>query len=216
MKTIDLDSWPRASQFTFFRQYANPHYALTARIDVTRLISDDKPAGVSVFNGALFAIMAAVNAVPELRTRFSGDKVCEYEIVHASVTVPIDGDQFAFCDIPFSHAWPEFDRNCRQVIDAARRQVELKNNVAGSQEWTYLTCLPWVHFTAMTHPVDGPADCIPRIAWGKIESDAGRWFMPVAIQVHHALVDGRHVGQFFEVLQERMQHSLQAKKGGPQ
>ncbi len=213
MKSIDMKNWPRASQFAFFRQYANPHYALTARIDVTRLMVEDRQAGISVFNGALYAIMAAANAVPELRTRFSGEEVHEHEMVHASVTVPIEGDRFAFCDIPFAPAWGQFDQNCRQVIDAARQQVELNNNVAGKQEWTYLTCLPWVHFTAMTHPVDGPDDCIPRIAWGKIEPDAGRWFMPVAIQVHHALVDGRHVGQFFQALEDRMERPLQAKNG---
>lgn len=213
---IDLDSWPRASQFAFFRKYANPHYALSARIDVTKLMAEDKPASVSVFNGALFAIMTAVNGVPELRTRFSGESVCEYDVVHASTTVPIGEDRFAFCDIPFSPGWPQFDDTCRRAVAAAREQKELKNKVAGKQEWIYLTCLPWVHFTAMTHPVDGPDDCIPRIAWGRIEEDAGHWYMPVAIQVHHALVDGRHVGQFFEALSERMAQPLRANEGEPE
>lgn len=211
VKTIDLNSWPRASQFAFFRRYQNPHFAISARVDATRLMEEDKPAGISVFNGALHAIMSAANAVPELRTRFSGETVREHDTVHASVTVPIGGDRFAFCDIPFVPDWRQFDAGCQRVIAAARQQEELKNNVAGKEAWIYLTCLPWVHFTAMTHPVDGPEDNIPRIAWGRIERDTGRWFMPVAIQVHHALVDGRHVGQFFEALEQRLQQSLQAE-----
>ena len=59
----------------------------------------------------------------------------------------------------------------------------------------------------MTHPFDGPQDCIPRIAWGKIAADGERWAMPVAVQVHHALVDGRHIGQFFEKLETEMQRA---------
>jgi chloramphenicol O-acetyltransferase type A len=209
MKIIELDTWPRRSQYLFFREVANPHFALTATVDATRLIMVDKPAGVPVFNAALHAIMGAANAVPELRTRFSGEVIREHERVHASVTVPIEGERFAFCDVPFSNDWAEFDKNCRREVERAKRQDTLKDEVAGEEDWIYLTCLPWLAFTAMTHPVDGPEDCIPRIAWGKIERDGERWRMPVAIQVHHALVDGRHLGLFFEELDERLARPLE-------
>ena len=205
MKTIDLQSWARASQFQFFRNVKNPHFMVSAKVAATRLMRDEKPAGMSVFNGVLHAIMCAANAVPEFRMRFTDDAVHEHDHVSPSVTVPIDGDNFAFCDIPFSPDWAEFDRSCRDVIDAARRQTELVDRVAGEEAWIYLTCIPWIHFTAMTHPFDGPGDCIPRIAWGKIAADGERWTMPVAVQVHHALVDGRHMGQFFEKLETEMQ-----------
>lgn len=32
----------------------------------------------------------------------------------------------------------------------------------------------------------------------------GRLLMPVSVHVHHALMDGLHVGQFLENFQERM------------
>ncbi len=207
MKIIELQTWSRASQFEFFRNVENPHFMISSRVDATRLMEDEKPAGVSVFNGALHAIMCAANAVPELRTRFSGDTVRQHDHVGASVTVPIDGENFAFCDIPFAPEWPLFDRSCKEIIDMARRQTGLVDRVAGEEDWIFLTCLPWIHFTAMTHPVDGPQDCIPRIAWGRIAPDGGRWMMPVAVQVHHALVDGRHIGQFFEKLETELQRS---------
>ncbi len=208
MKSIDLETWPRASQFRFFRAVANPHFALTATIDATRLMTVDRPAGVAVFNAALHGMMSAANAVPELRTRFGGETVRQYDVVHASVTVPIEGERFAFCDIPFAADWPTFDGNCRREVERAKRQETLRDDVAGKEDWIYLTCLPWLAFTAMTHPVDGPEDCIPRIGWGKIEQDGERWRMPVAVQVHHALVDGLHVGRFFEALEERLARPL--------
>jgi chloramphenicol O-acetyltransferase type A len=208
VKTIDLEKWPRASQFRFFRGVANPHFALTAMLDATRLMAVDRPAGVSVFNAALYAIMSAANAVPELRTRFDRDQVREYETVHASVTVPIEGERFAFCDIPYAPCWQTCDGNCRREVERAKRQDALRDDVAGQEDWIYLTCLPWLAFTAMTHPVDGPEDCIPRIGWGKIAPDGERWRMPVAVQVHHALVDGLHVGRFFQTLEARLERPL--------
>ena len=84
----------------------------------------------------------------------------------------------------------------------ARRQTELKDHVAHLDDWIYLTCVPWLSFTGLTHPTNGRDDCIPRIAWGKVERHGETWRMPVAIQVHHALVDGRHIGQFFAALEE--------------
>ena len=208
MKTIDLATWSRRSQYAFFREMAGPYFNLTAPVDVTRLVEVEKPKGVSMFNAALFAIMGAANACPALRMRFRGEQVVEHAAVHASVTVPIEDDQFAFCDIPFSTRWSEFDAACKAAVGRARRQTELKDHVAHLDDWIYLSCLPWISFTAMTHPTGGRDDCIPRIAWGKMDRHGETWRMPVAIQVHHALVDGLHIGHFFAELEQRLQDGL--------
>src|ERR671916_366731 len=36
-RVVDLGTWNRADQFRFFRGFQRPHYAITARVDVTRL-----------------------------------------------------------------------------------------------------------------------------------------------------------------------------------
>jgi chloramphenicol O-acetyltransferase type A len=71
-------------------------------------------------------------------------------------------------------------------------------------DWFYMSCLPWVDFTAMTNPVDGPDDCVPRVTWGKFVPHSGAWRLSVSVQVHHALVDGLHLGRFYETLQSRL------------
>lgn len=204
MTPINVAKWPRRSQYLFFRTYRNPHFSVTADVDVTRLMNELKPNGMPVFNACLFAITGAANDIPEFMTRFDATQVYQYNEVGASVTVPIEGRKFAFCDIGWSSDWATFDNVCRAEIAAAREQSELKNNVAGEGGWIYMTCLPWVKLTAMTHPVSGPDDCIPRIAWGKMVPNNGGWTMPVAVQVHHALADGLHVGLYFDALQTRL------------
>lgn len=57
-------------------------------------------------------------------------------------------------------------------------------------------------FTALTNPDGGPDDCIPRISWGKLDGQGTGWTVPVSLQVHHALVDGIHVGTFYDALAE--------------
>ena len=47
-----------------------------------------------------------------------------------------------------------------------------------------------------------PADSIPRIAWGKYFEENGKIKLPLSVQAHHSLVDGVHVGQYFNKVQE--------------
>ncbi|HNW93561.1 MAG TPA: CatA-like O-acetyltransferase [bacterium] len=62
----------------------------------------------------------------------------------------------------------------------------------------FITCLPWVAFTSFVLPVaTRQPDSVPRIAWGKFIESGGKVTLPVAVQVHHAVVDGLHVGQFY-------------------
>jgi len=42
---------------------------------------------------------------------------------------------------------------------------------------------------------------VPRIIWGKYFDQNGRAMMPLAVQAHHALVDGRDMGAYFEKVQ---------------
>lgn len=202
-RTLDLASWPRRGQYEFFRGLAQPHFSLCANVDATRLVSELKPAGVSPFHAALWCLLDAANAVPELRTRFRGDLVVEHEAVHASVTVPIGPEAFAFCSIRHDPDWPRFDAACAAAIEAARSQEALEENTTGD-EWIYLSCLPWLHFSAMTNPTGGPEDCVPRVTWGRFAEREGRWEIPVAVQVHHALVDGLHLGRFYEGVSRRL------------
>ena len=44
-------------------------------------------------------------------------------------------------------------------------------------------------------------DSIPRVVFGKCVPDGGRVVMPVALEVHHAVVQGRDAARFYERLQ---------------
>lgn len=204
MKHIDLQTWPRRSQYHFFRQLVSPHFSVTVPLDATHLMQVLKPAGVSVFNATLFAVTVAANEIAEFRTRFRAHQVVEHEVVHPSVTVPLEAQQFAFCDLEFCAQWSEFDRRCRLALEQARAQRELRDEGAHRDDWLYLSCLPWLAFTAVTNPTNGADDCIPRIAWGRLELHDRRWRMPVSVQAHHALLDGVHVAQFLDALQQRL------------
>ncbi|WP_425074490.1 CatA-like O-acetyltransferase [Sagittula sp. S175] len=201
---IDLSTWDRTETFRWFRAYAQPHYGTTCRVDVTRLMTVNKPQGVSPYIGCLYAIGHGLLAVPQLRTRFRGDTVVQHDTIALSFTVPRDSGGFAYSLQPFDPDFATFDRATRNTIATVRAKTGLNATPDAGDGVAYLSCVPWLDFTALDHPLPGPEDCIPRVSWGKIVPKADGFDMAVNIYVHHALTDGEHLGQFYAALQDRL------------
>jgi chloramphenicol O-acetyltransferase type A len=201
-RLVDLTTWQRADQFRFFRTYSKPHYAVTSRIDVTRLLTELKPQGVSPYRACLHAIGAGIHAVPELLMRFRANVVTIYDSVELSMTVPLANGNFNYAYVPFLPDFRAFDAQCLNLIEAAKSKVGLEANAGERDDLAYLSCMPWLDYTSINNAVPGPDDCIPRVSWGKFVADAnGKHSMAMTIEVHHALVDGRQVGEYFQVVQ---------------
>lgn len=80
----------------------------------------------------------------------------------------------------------------------------LSANSGARDDLAYLSCMPWLDYTAINNALPGPDDCIPRVTWGKFVEHNGRWDMAMTLEVHHALVDGAQVGAFFAAVQRAL------------
>ncbi len=203
---VDLDHWPRAAQFHFFRTYNRPHFAVTSRIDVTDLMLRHKPAGVSPYRAALYAIGAGLHGVPELLMRFRGDQVIRHDAVELSMTVPTKTGTFGYAYVPFTSDFSAFDRTAKALIEAVAEGGDLDANSGERDDLAYLSCLPWLDYSSMSNAMPGPHDCIPRVSWGKIVEADGLHSMAMTLEVHHALADGAHVGAYFAGVQDAITH----------
>ena len=197
---IDLATWPRATQFHLFRSYQQPHYATTTRLDVTHVMAR-KAAGVSPYRACLYAIGAGLHAVPELRMRFRDDVVLAHDMVTLSMTVPTEAGSFGYAYVPFLADFASFDMQAKILIDQVANGGVLHANTGERDDLAYLSCMPWLDYTAINNALPGPDDCIPRVSWGKIVAKDGRWDMAMTLEVHHALVDGAQVGAYFDAVQ---------------
>ncbi len=197
---IRQSHWPRQSAFDHYRTYEHPHFSLTSSIDVANLRGFLKGNGISFTIGAAYVLASAANGVPELRQRIRGTQVVEYECVHPSITVLRPDESFSFCELPFCSDFRLFARRAGVAIEQARNAgIQCLEDLPGRDDYLFLTGIPWISFTAFQHPVPASAnDAIPRIAWGKFYEQAGQLLLPLNIQVHHALVDGLHVGRFYQ------------------
>ena len=202
-RIIDLETWPRAAQFRFFRTYLQPHYATTTRLDVTHLMAR-KADGVSPYRACLYAIGAGLHAVPELCMRFRGDDVVQHDMVTLSMTVPTDAGSFGYAYVPYLPDFTQFEAQAKTLIASVAKGGALEANSGERDDLAYLSCMPWLDYTSINNALPGPDDCIPRVTWGKIVERDRRWEMAMTLEVHHALVDGAQVGAYFAGVQKSL------------
>jgi len=179
-----------------------PHFNLVAHMDfeaVARFVKLNKLHLTSV---VVYLICKAVNSIPEMRQRIRGEHVVEHEIVHPSFTVPTeDSDVFSFCYVDYTQDFQDFSKAVYASMQSRKGAPSLTDE-ADRDDFLFLSAMPWVHFTGLSHAMRiEKGDSVPRIVWGKM-GGVGGFLLPLGLQAHHALVDGRHAGQFYNSFQE--------------
>jgi len=206
MRVIDLSTWPRRHHFAFFNTVTYPHFNLCVNVDVTVLRALIKARDISFTVALVYLLTRAANGIPEFRCRIRDAQVVEHDVVHPSMTVLTQDEVFSFCTMPYDDHFPTFATHAAAAIARAEAGVILEDG-PGQDDLLFMTALPWVSFTGLQHPIHmDPVDSVPRIAWGKFASAGERLQMPLSVQAHHGLMDGLHVGRYFEQLQAYLDH----------
>jgi len=196
---LDIATWPRRDAFEFFRRFDKPYFNVCTRLDVARLKAA-LPTGTGLSLACYFIALRLANENTPFRFRIEGDRVRVHEVVHGSTTVlRDDGESFSFAEFDHETDFAVFAAEARAAIDAARTMRASFDPRPDDVARVYFTSLPWLNFTSFSHArIWGREDSIPRFALGRAEPDGERLWLPLSIEVHHALMDGVHVGRYVQ------------------
>lgn len=203
MNYLDIENWNRKQHFEHFSKLLDPYFAVVVDVDVTHAFQYAKEKNVSFFALYLHACIKAINSVENLRYRIQDDKVVIHDVIHASATIPREDSTFGFSFVHFSEDFNVFNENLEKEKERIMKSTDLFPPV-NSEDCIYCSALPWYNFTSHKEPISGFKESVPKLAFGKFVKKEGRLMMPVSIAVNHALVDGYHVGQFFESYQKEL------------
>jgi len=207
VKTIDMGTWARRKHFSLFNGFDYPHINICANVDVTATYEFAKKREIPFTVTIIYLLSRAANEAAEFRLRIRGDEVAKPDVVHPSPTVMAADDLCSFCTIPYTQDFRIFAETAAERMAYFQENPTLADE-AGQDDLLYMTGIPWVSFTGIMHPIHmNPADSVPRIAWGKFVEMNGRKQMPLSVQAHHALMDGLHVGRYFENVQGMLDNS---------
>lgn len=211
MKYITFENEHRKKHFDFFNGMNHPHFNITANVDVTATLNYFKTHSIPTTFALVYLLSKAANDLKEFRWRIRDNKVVEHDKVNPSFSVPTnDADVFSFCTVPYHPKAKAFISKAEEISEAMKTNPSFEDE-EGRDDYLFMSAIPWVSFTSMQHAMHyHPHDSVPRISWGKFFTQNGKTFMPLAVQVHHALVDGRHVGHYFENVETALQqpHTL--------
>ena len=211
MRVIEQENWTRREHFRLYSGFEFPHVNICVQVDITELWTNRARAGASPTITLVYTITRAANRVPELRQRIRGDQVVEHEVVHPLITVLGDDDLFGVVTLTYDACFATFASQAADCVARAKEGVSL-NEFPHDQEAKFprddllsITILPWLAFTSFAITRKPQVDCIPLLAFGKVQSLDGRYLLPFFVNFHHALVDGLHVARFIKYIEEQAQ-----------
>ena len=197
---VDLETWERREFYTHFINEVVCTYSATVNLDITNL------KNAPLYPTLIWLLTNTVNQMPEFRTALTEEGVGIYDEMNPAYTI------FNKEKKTFSAIWTEFNADYQSFLTAYQSDV-----AAYSASVNYLpkpgrpancfdiSVTPWFTFTSFNLNIFGDGKhLLPIFTLGKYFDENGKRQIPLAIQVHHAVCDGYHVGLFFETLQEHI------------
>ncbi len=204
---IDLKNWNRAKLFNYYLGTDFPYIVITANIDVTKPLAFARKHGISFNLVMVYLCNKMADSIPNYRYRFVDGKPFIIDHTRPLVNHIVPGnDIFVIGEGP----WPCDDivEFCRKTHEAQMKAepVSLSEVIGSNIDIINYTSVPWVQYTGFIRTVihDG-MDNAPKISFGKYFKDPvdpSKIWMPLSNQTHHGLMDGSHVGRFYNGLQQ--------------
>ena len=204
---IDLETWDRKKLFTNYLGADFPYIVITANVDVTKPLVFAKKHGISFNLVMIYLCNMVADSIENYRYRFTDGKPFIIDHTRPFVThLKEASDLFVMGEC----VWPcddiiRFCKETRENLDKATPE-DLQNRVRGKLDIANYSSIPWVQYTAFIRTIIHCGDDnVPKITFGKYfkdPADPQRTLMPLSNQTHHGLMDGIHVGRFYQKLQE--------------
>jgi len=208
-RKLNLENWHRRDQYKFFKQYDNPFFNICSTIDVSDLLLSTQSLNLSFSSSLLYASIDTANKMDEFKSRIKDGGVVIYDSIYAGSTILNDDETFNFCYFDYFSKFSDFINNANKQIELNKQGKQLfdgRNNDLGI---IHYSVIPWISFSSFSHPRNyATNDSIPKIVFGKYYENNGRTMLPVSIEVHHALMDGFHLGQYLEKLQKKISNPI--------
>lgn len=199
-RLIDLETWERREFYEHFINEVVCSYSVTVNLDITQL------KGQQLYPAMIWLLTRTVNEMPEFRTSLTKAGVGIYDSMHPMYTVfNKENKNFSGIWSYFSEDYSEFLKNYEADVSEYARSTRYAPKRGTPENAFNISMVPWLEFTSVNLNVfDDGKFLLPIFTLGKYFERDGKRLLPLAIQVHHAVCDGYHVGLFVEKLQNKI------------
>lgn len=203
-KKINIDNWERKDYFKHYFSNVPCTYSMSIKLDITNIIKSN----MRLYPSIIYCISTVVNQHDEFRTNLNAQgEVVIYDELYPCYTI------FHKDDETFSNIWTMYHANYDDFLNEYESDQNMYSNNKGmnakpdTPESTFpISMIPWTMFEGFNLNLkEGYNYLLPIFTLGKYYFDNDNIFLPLSVQVHHAVCDGFHTCRFLNELQEKIQ-----------
>ncbi|WP_125152934.1 type A chloramphenicol O-acetyltransferase [Clostridium rectalis] len=204
---INKESWDRLPYFNYYMNDIKCTFSITANIEITNLLMEIETNELKLYPILLYITSNIINKHKELRTSFDENGNLGYwESINPSFTIFHEDNK------TFSNIWVEYLDDLRMFYTNCILEIKKYSNVKRlfakknqPQNIVPISCVPWFSFTGVNFNVCSYEKfpyLLPVITYGKYFKRNEEIFIPISLQIHHAVCDGYHATRFLNELQK--------------
>lgn len=210
-KKIDLTTYLRKSTYEAFLHHEVPVLTTTCDVNITALYEFRQKHKLQFFPLLAFLIDKTVNEIEAMKHRIIDEELYAYDIIHPSFTTLLPDKTISFCDATHTDNEKIFYEHIVSLSNVTTQTTDVEMREKNNRY--FISNIPWIRFSSFTHPYMSQYASIPIITTGKFHNSGNNVTMPIALQVHHSLADGYHIGQFYSILEQNIKDAPDTLSG---
>lgn len=198
---INYDTWKRKEYFDHYFAHVPCTYSITVKLDITGLKTRQK----KLYPSLLYALATLVNQHEEFRmaTNEDGQVGIFSDMMPCYTVFHKDTETFSNIWTEYSYDYSAFcDRYAQDLsrYGSVERMMAKPNPPANTFP---VSMVPWTTFEGFNLNLQKGYDyLLPIFTFGKYYEENNKYYIPLSVQVHHAVCDGFHTCRFINELQE--------------
>lgn len=201
---INRDKWNRKEYFEYYLQQQTT-FSIGNVINITKLIKCLKKKNYKLYPAFIYMVINTVNSHREFRTSFNPEGNLGYwaEICPSYTIFDKNTQTFSSIWSPNKANFAEFHYQYEKDVEEYNGTGTLFPKTPIPDNNIPISMIPWSSFTAFNLNINDDGDfLLPIITAGKYSQINDELYLPVSLQIHHAVCDGYHASVFMNDLQE--------------
>ena len=207
-KVIDLEKYYRKGVYRHFSEDCKCSVSMTARIDVTDLVTFSKKTDTRFYLNFLYLLSKTLNSRDDYKMNYlwqTNELVC-YDVINPTQYVfHEDTETCTPVYTNYSEDYQEFYKNALADLERAKNTREYLLDAANHPNWFDASYVSWLSYDSLNIELpDGYLYFLPIINWGKYREEGERLMMPVSVRMNHAVADGYLIANVFRLMEKEM------------
>ena len=207
-RIIDKETYYRKGVYRHFTEDCKCSVSMTARIDVTDLVSYSKRTGTKFYINFLYVLCKVLNSRDDYKMQYfwkTDALVCFDKINPTQYVFHEDTETCTPVYTEYFEDYEQFYKGAVSDVEAAKNTREYLLDAENHPNWFDASYVSWLSYDSLNVELpDGYLYYLPIVNWGKYREENGRLMMPLTVRLNHAIADGYLVANVYRLIEKEI------------